>query len=66
VTEELGEFQDTIVVTARLRELAAAAEAADESSFTYGVLVEREQERGRAALAAAEEHLDSATGGLDA
>lgn len=66
VTEELGEFQDTIVVTARLRELAAAAEAADESSFTYGVLVEREQERGRAALAAASEHLDAATGGLHA
>jgi CHAD domain-containing protein len=66
VTEELGEFQDTIVVTARLRELAAAAEAADESAFTYGVLVEREQERGRAALAAAEEHLDAASGGLDA
>lgn len=66
VTEELGEFQDTIVVTARLRELAAAAEAADESSFTYGVLVEREQEHGRVALAAAEEHLDAATGGLDA
>ncbi len=65
VTEELGEFQDTIVVTARLRELAALAEAADESAFTYGVLVEREQERGRAALAAAEEHLDAAPGGLD-
>jgi CHAD domain-containing protein len=65
VTEELGEFQDTIVVTARLRDFAAAAEAADESAFTYGVLVEREQERGRAALAAAEEHLDAAPGGLD-
>lgn len=66
VTEELGEFQDTIVVTARLRELAAAAEAADESSFTYGVLVEREQARGRAALEAAQGHLDAAPGGLDA
>ncbi len=65
VTDELGAFQDTIVVTARLRELAGAAEAADESAFTYGVLVEREQERGRAALAAAEERLDAAPGGLD-
>jgi CHAD domain-containing protein len=65
VTEELGEFQDTIVVTARLRDLSAAAEAADESAFTYGVLVEREQERGRAALEAAQAHLDAAPGGLD-
>jgi CHAD domain-containing protein len=65
VTEELGAFQDAIVVTARLRDLAAAAEAADESGFTYGVLVEREQDRGRAALESAKELLDAAPGGLD-
>ena len=65
VTDELGELQDTIVATSRLRDLAAAAEAADEASFTYGVLVEREQERGRAALAAAEKGLDAAPGGLE-
>lgn len=66
VTEQLGEFQDAIVVTARLRDLAAAAEEADESGFTYGVLVEREQERGRAALESAKGLLDAAPGGLDA
>lgn len=64
VTDDLGELQDTIVVTERLRDLAAAAESSDESAFTYGLLVAREQERGRVARASAEQHLDDAPGGL--
>ncbi|OYO18061.1 CHAD domain containing protein [Enemella dayhoffiae] len=45
VTETLGVVQDCVVIRERLRELAEAATAAGESSFTYGVLHQRLVER---------------------
>ena len=61
VTESLGEFQDTVVVIARLHELAGAAAAAGDPTVTYDILLEREHERGQAALAKATKHLDRLT-----
>lgn len=48
VTESLGTVQDAVVTGERLVELAAAAAAAGESTFTYGVLYQRELERAAA------------------
>ncbi|WP_035759416.1 CYTH and CHAD domain-containing protein [Granulicoccus phenolivorans] len=48
VTESLGTVQDAVVTGERLVELAAAAAAAGESTFTYGVLYQRELERASA------------------
>lgn len=41
----LGEHQDSVMARGALRDLAAAAEDAGESSFTYGVLYGREELR---------------------
>ncbi|WP_138875843.1 CYTH and CHAD domain-containing protein [Nocardioides dongxiaopingii] len=62
VTRVLGERQDTVVVRADLRRMAARATADGESAFTYGVLHEREQSRAsvlEGELAAAWGRLDS-------
>lgn len=61
VTESLGEFQDTAVVIARLRELAAAAAAVGDPTTTYDILLDREHERGSVALATATEQVDELT-----
>ena len=47
LTTVLGERQDTEVVRAHLPALAAAAEAAGEPSYTYGLLHARQAERDR-------------------
>ncbi|GGJ37546.1 CYTH and CHAD domain-containing protein [Streptomyces brasiliensis] len=44
----LGDHQDSVMVRLTLRELAAVAHAAGESSFTYGVLYGREEQRAAA------------------
>lgn len=49
VQEQLGEYQDSVVVRARLRELAAA-ETTPTSAFLYGRLDAREERRGELAL----------------
>ncbi|GAA2395177.1 CHAD domain-containing protein [Streptomyces coeruleofuscus] len=41
----LGEHQDSVMARQALRELSAVAHAAGESSFTYGLLHEREEQR---------------------
>ncbi|WP_329299643.1 CYTH and CHAD domain-containing protein [Streptomyces sp. NBC_00659] len=41
----LGDHQDSVMTREALRELAALAHAAGESSFTYGVLYGREEQR---------------------
>jgi CHAD domain-containing protein len=41
----LGEHQDSVLARTALRDLAAQAQAAGESSFTYGVLYGREEQR---------------------
>ncbi|WP_405917137.1 CHAD domain-containing protein [Streptomyces sp. NBC_00728] len=48
----LGDHQDSVMTREALRELAALAHAAGESSFTYGVLYGREEQRAAAAEAA--------------
>jgi CHAD domain-containing protein len=45
LTGLLGEHQDSVMVRQTLRELSAVAHAAGESSFTYGVLYGREEQR---------------------
>jgi CHAD domain-containing protein len=45
LTSLLGEHQDSVMVRETLRELSAVAHAAGESSFTYGVLYGREEQR---------------------
>jgi len=45
LTSLLGEHQDSVMVREILRELSAVAHAAGESSFTYGVLYGREEQR---------------------
>ena len=47
VQEVLGEHQDSVVIRGYLADLAAAAHAAGEPTFTYGRLHALEQERGR-------------------
>ena len=49
VQEVLGEHQDSVVAAQQLRELAIAAHARGESSFTYGLLAGIEEARGAAA-----------------
>ncbi|WP_156721806.1 CYTH and CHAD domain-containing protein [Streptomyces apocyni] len=44
----LGEHQDSVMVRGALRDLAAQAHAAGESSFTYGVLYGREEHKAAA------------------
>jgi len=46
ITQVLGERQDGAVARGHLRRIAASATAAGESSFTYGVLHAREEQRG--------------------
>ncbi|MFD9590496.1 CHAD domain-containing protein [Streptomyces sp. NPDC059980] len=48
----LGDHQDSVMTREALRELAALAHAAGESSFTYGVLYGREEQRAAAVEAA--------------
>ncbi|MFF3417103.1 CHAD domain-containing protein [Streptomyces sp. NPDC002698] len=48
----LGDHQDSVMTREALRELAALAHAAGESSFTYGVLYGREEQRAAEAEAA--------------
>ncbi|MGP3979969.1 CYTH and CHAD domain-containing protein [Streptomyces sp. KR80] len=43
--DALGDHQDSVVARGALRDIAAQAEAAEESSFTYGVLYGREEAR---------------------
>ena len=45
LTSLLGEHQDSVMVREILRELSAMAHAVGESSFTYGVLYGREEQR---------------------
>ncbi|WP_019063229.1 CYTH and CHAD domain-containing protein [Streptomyces prunicolor] len=45
LTSLLGEHQDSVMVREILRELSAVAHAVGESSFTYGVLHGREEQR---------------------
>ena len=52
LTSLLGEHQDSVMVREILRELSAVAHAAGESSFTYGVLYGREEQRAAAVEAA--------------
>ncbi|WOX09655.1 CYTH and CHAD domain-containing protein [Streptomyces sp. N50] len=52
LTSLLGEHQDSVMVRVTLRELSAVAHAAGESSFTYGVLYGREEQRAAAVEAA--------------
>ncbi|GGW37572.1 CHAD domain-containing protein [Streptomyces lucensis JCM 4490] len=51
LTTLLGEHQDSVMARQTLRELAAVAHAAGESTFTYGVLYGREEQRASAAEA---------------
>jgi CHAD domain-containing protein len=48
----LGDHQDSVMTRGTLRELSAVAHAAGESSFTYGVLYGREEQRAAEAEAA--------------
>jgi hypothetical protein len=45
LTSHLGERQDTVMSRPGLLEIAADADAAGESSVTWGVLLVREEER---------------------
>ncbi|MFK0280101.1 CHAD domain-containing protein [Streptomyces sp. NPDC090499] len=49
----LGEHQDSVMVRETLRELSAVAHAAGESTFTYGLLYGREEQRAAAVEAEA-------------
>ncbi|MFF0832528.1 MULTISPECIES: CHAD domain-containing protein [unclassified Streptomyces] len=51
LTSLLGEHQDSVMARHTLRELAAVAHAAGESTFTYGLLFGREEQRAAAAEA---------------
>ncbi|MFD4789299.1 CHAD domain-containing protein [Streptomyces sp. NPDC058459] len=51
LTSLLGEHQDSVLARQTLRELAAVAHASGESTFTYGVLHEREEQAARRAEA---------------
>ncbi|WP_167853859.1 CYTH and CHAD domain-containing protein [Acidipropionibacterium timonense] len=51
ITEALGTAQDTVVARSRLQDLAAAAVAHGEPTFTYGVLWQQEMDRQEEALA---------------
>ncbi|MDN5791002.1 MAG: CYTH and CHAD domain-containing protein [Micrococcales bacterium] len=61
VTDSLGEFQDTVVVRARLSEMAGAAAAAGDSTTTDEILLRREHDRGIVALATATKQVDELT-----
>ncbi|MCS0601526.1 CYTH and CHAD domain-containing protein [Streptomyces sp. LP11] len=52
LTSLLGEHQDSVMARRALRELAAAAQEAGESAFTYGLLYGREESRAAQAEAA--------------
>lgn len=60
VSQVLGEVQDSVVARHTLRSLTTSAHAAGESTFSYGVLHQREVERGHAALAEADPALQRA------
>lgn len=60
VSQVLGEVQDSVVARHTLRSLAASAYAAGESTFSYGVLHQREVERQDAALTEADPTLQRA------
>ncbi|MGX1312143.1 CHAD domain-containing protein [Streptomyces calvus] len=57
----LGDHQDSVMARRTLRELAAVAHAAGESTFTYGVLHAREERRAELAEAALPEAWNSIT-----
>lgn len=60
VTERLGGLQDAVVASQWIRELAAVAEEAGESTFTYGVLVGEEQVGGLHATTEGEQAVEAA------
>lgn len=63
----LGDHQDSVMTRLSLRDLAAQAHAAGESSFTYGVLYGREEQRAadvERALPEAWASIFAAAGGL--
>ena len=60
VTEALGGLQDAVVASAWITELAQVAEAAGESTFTYGVLVGEESVSGTHAVTDGETALTEA------
>ncbi|WP_217549483.1 CYTH and CHAD domain-containing protein [Streptomyces sp. GbtcB6] len=55
----LGEHQDSVMARETLRELSAVAHAAGESTFTYGLLYGREEQRAAAVEAGAPEAWES-------
>lgn len=61
VTESLGTFQDTVVISARLRELETAAAQAGEPTGPIAELIAVEQARGQTALEEARARLEEAT-----
>ncbi|SDK63045.1 CYTH and CHAD domain-containing protein [Streptomyces indicus] len=56
----LGDHQDSVMTRIALREIAGQAQAAGESSFTYGLLYGREEQRAAIAEAALPEAWDPA------
>ncbi|NYF15655.1 CHAD domain-containing protein [Microbacterium sp. AK009] len=60
VQEELGEYQDSVVMRARLRELADS-ETSPHTAFLYGRLHAREERRGELALHRFDEAWEAAT-----
>ncbi len=62
LTQLLGERQDTVLVRTHLLDLAAAAEAAGETTFTYGRLHARAQQRAEELDAAFDRVWESFTG----
>lgn len=65
LTTMLGEHQDSVMVRQTLRELSAVAHAAGESSFTYGVLYGREEQRAAAVEAALPETWEEISSGAE-
>lgn len=61
----LGDHQDSVMTRQTLRELSAVAHAAGESSFTYGVLYGREEQRAAAAEAALPAAWAQTEGGME-
>ncbi|MET7453309.1 CYTH and CHAD domain-containing protein [Streptomyces sp. NPDC005574] len=59
----LGDHQDSVMVRRTLREISAVAHAAGESSFTYGLLYGREEQRAAAVEAALPGAWRAITGG---
>ncbi|MEU6197436.1 CYTH and CHAD domain-containing protein [Streptomyces sp. NPDC047061] len=57
----LGEHQDSVMARETLRELSAVAHAAGESTFTYGLLYGREEQRAAAVEAGAPQAWESIT-----